>query len=132
MTGESNLETLLKSLSPRLLDGDFVFCTVQDAGYGDFAELFPLASFREDQGLTLVVSKKRADQAGLGYASIFKCITLDVHSSLEAIGLTAAVSGKLAERGICANVIAAYFHDHVFVQAGNAEAALSALNEFDG
>ena len=64
------------------------------------------------------------------YESIFKCITLKVHSSLETVGLTAAVSNKLAERGISANVIAAYFHDHIFVQAEKADVALSALNEF--
>ena len=130
MKGEKDLKKLLASLSPHLMDGDFVFCTIQDAGYGDFPELLPIASFREDEGLTLVVRKQHADKAGLSYESIFKCITLKVHSSLEAVGLTAAVSGKLAERGISANVIAAYYHDHIFVQAEKAGAALSALDEF--
>lgn len=120
----------MTSLSPHLIDGDFVFCTIQDARYGDFVELFPLASFCEDEGLTLLVTKDNADSAGLSYESIFKCITLKVHSSLEAVGLTAAVAGKLAEKGISANVIAAYYHDHIFVPAEKAEAALSALTEF--
>lgn len=129
MAGEKDLRKLMTSLSPHLMDGDFVFFTIQDAKYGDFAELLPIASFCEDEGLTLLVTKENADNAGFNYKSIFKCITLKVHSSLEAVGLTAAVSGKLAERGISANVFAAYYHDHIFVQADKADAALSALNE---
>jgi len=130
MVGETDLSKMLASLAPNLMDGDFVFCTIQDAKYGDFTELLPIASFLEAEGLTLLVAKENADQAGLNYESLFKCITLKVHSSLEAVGLTAAVSSKLAERGISANVIAAYYHDHIFVQAEKADAALSALNEF--
>ena len=52
-----------------------------------------------------------------------------IHSSLEAVGLTAAVSTKLATKGISANVIAAYYHDHIFVSAEKAELALLALKE---
>ena len=58
-----------------------------------------------------------------------RCIRLGAHSSLAAVGLTAAVSGRLAERGISANVIAAYHHDYVFVPADRAEEALAALGE---
>jgi hypothetical protein len=130
MAGEKDLKKLMTSLSPHLMDGDFVFCTIQDGTYGDFVELLPMASFCEKEGLTLLVTKENADKAGFTYESIFKCITLNVHSSLEAVGLTAAVSSKLAERGISANVIAAYYHDHIFVPAEKADAALSALNEF--
>jgi uncharacterized protein len=130
VVGEKDLRKLMTSLSPHLMDGDFVFCTIQDAKYGDFAELLPMASFCEDEGLTLLVTKESADKAGFNYESIFKCIALKVHSSLDAVGLTAAVSSKLAERGISANVIAAYYHDHIFVQAEKVDAALSALNEF--
>lgn len=129
MVGEKDLRKLMTSLSPHLIDGEFVFCTIHNAKYGDFAELLPMASFCEDEGLTLLLTKETADKAGLNYESIFKCITLQVHSSLEAVGFTAAVSSKLAERGIGANVIAAYYHDHIFVQAERADAALSALNE---
>ena len=130
MAGEKDLGKLMASLSLRLREGDFVFCTIAGAGYGDFAECFPLASLSEDEGLTLVLTRENADKAGLRYESIYKCITLGAHSSLDAVGLTAAVSGKLAERGIGANVMAAYFHDHIFVPAEKADAALSALDEF--
>ena len=61
---------------------------------------------------------------------MFKGITLTVHSSLDAVGLTAAVANKLTEKGISANVIAAYYHDHIFVQTEKAALAIEALNEF--
>ena len=129
MAGEEDLDTLLVLLEPSLLPGDFVFCTAANLKYGDFAELQPLASYQEEEGLTLVLLKQSADVAGLAYDSVFNCITLMVHSSLEAVGLTAAVSGKLAANGISANVMAAYHHDHVFVPENKAKLALQLLAE---
>ena len=107
---------------------DYVFCWVQ-GDYRDYYELSPLASFREVEGLTLVITKKAAIAHKLPFDSVFKGITLTIHSSLEAVGLTAVVSTKLAEKGISANVIAAYYHDHIFVQAEKAELAMNALAE---
>jgi hypothetical protein len=130
MAGEEDLDKLLAILEPSLLPGDFVFCTVANLKYGDFAELQPVASYQEEEGLTLVLAKRSADIAGLAYDSVFNCITLMVHSSLEAVGLTAAVSGKLAANGISSNVIAAYYHDHVFVPKNKAQLALQLLTEF--
>ena len=129
MAGEEDLDTLLVLLKPSLLPGDFVFCTAANLKYGDFAELQPLASYQEEEGLTLVLAKQSADVAGLAYDSVFNCITLMVHSSLDAVGLTAAVSGKLAANGISANVMAAYHHDHVFVPENKAKLALQLLAE---
>jgi hypothetical protein len=80
MVGETDLSKMLASLAPHLMDGDFVFCTIQDAKYGDFAELLPIASFREAEGLTFLAAKENADKAGFNYESIFKGITLKVHS----------------------------------------------------
>ena len=130
MTGEEDLNKLLVLLEPDLLPSDFVFCTAANLKYGDLAELQPIASYQEEEGLTLVLDKKAADGAGLAYDSVFNCITLTVHSSLDAVGLTAAISGKLAANGISANIIAAYHHDHVFVQKCNAQSALQLLTEF--
>ncbi|MBC2735366.1 MAG: ACT domain-containing protein [Desulfobacteraceae bacterium] len=130
MTGEKDLEKLLSSMSPTLLDGEYVFCTFPNAHYGDHFELAPIASFIEPEGLSLVVPKSKADEQGLSYACVFKGITLSVHSSLEAVGLTAAVSRKLTEHGISANVIAGYYHDHIFVPKEHVEKAIETLNEF--
>lgn len=129
MAGEEDLDKLLVLLQPTLLPGDFVFCTAAKLKYGDLAELQPLASYQEVEGLTLVLNKKAADDAGLAYESVFNCITLMVHSSLDAVGLTGAVSGRLAAKGISANVIAAYYHDHVFVPKEKAQLALQLLTE---
>lgn len=129
MAGITELDTLLKSMRPKLLEQEFVFCTVSGE-LSDYLSFNPLASFVEEEGLTLVLEKSAAIRAGLSFEGRFRQITLTVHSSLEAVGLTAAVSAKLASKGISANVIAAYYHDHIFVQSEKAEAALSALLEF--
>lgn len=129
MSGITDLEQLLTSMEPSLVDGEFVFCTVKGT-LVEYVELDVLGSFKEQEGLTLILSKLQAEQAGFDFEGVFRMITLNVHSSLEAVGLTAAVSNKLAERNISANVVAAYFHDHIFVQSTKADAALAALKEF--
>ena len=130
MAGETNLGNLLCLMSPVLIEGDYVFCTIKNSIYGDYSETRPIASFVEAEGLTLVLIKETAESFDLSYEGVFRCITLGIHSSLEAVGLTAAVAGKLAEHGIAANVIAAYFHDHVFVQSEFAERAIGILSEY--
>ena len=129
MAGITEIDELLKSMSPELKEGEYVFCTV-DGNYADYAQLDPIGTFIESEGLTLIITAQAADQAQLAYDSKFRQITLTVHSSLEAVGLTAAVSEKLSSRGISANVVAAYYHDHIFVQAEKADEALAALEEF--
>lgn len=128
-TGESDLGKLLASMSPVLIDGEFVFCSFENAHYGDHSEFEPIAVVTESEGLTLVIPKSKADEFDLNYESTFRGITLEVHSSLEAVGLTAAFSSKLTEHGISANVIAGYFHDHIFVPSEHAEKAIAALTE---
>ncbi len=129
MGGEEDLEKLLALLQPSLQPGDFVFCTVGDMNYGDLAALQPVASYMEDEGLSLVLHKGVADEAGLTYESVFRCISLKVHSSLEAVGLTSAVSTRLAANGISANVIAAFYHDHIYVPKDKAKVALQLLEK---
>jgi len=129
MAGEEDLDNLLALLNPSLLAGDFVFCTLKNAQYGDFADLQPIASYQEEEGLSLLLAKGAAESAGLAYESVFSCISLMVHSSLDAVGLTAAVSGRLAAHGISANMIAAYYHDHIYVPQNKAQLALQVLAE---
>ena len=129
MSGETDLSNLLAQLSPELDPETYVFCTFKNAQYGDIQGAKPLAAFMEKEGLTLVVQQHRADHLGLDYSGVFSCITLMVHSSLDAIGLTAAVSSVLAKNQISANVIAAYHHDHVFVPENKAAQALALLQK---
>ena len=128
MSGITDLATLLKSMSPSLQEADYVFVTVAGC-YEDYTKYRPLASFREAEGLTLILDVEVANRNNIVYEGIYKQITLNVHSSLEAVGLTAIVASKLAEYNISANVVAAYYHDHIFVQSQNAQSAMQALKE---
>ena len=131
MSGETDLKAILQSLSPIMLDETYVFCTVVGASYGDYAETAPIASYQEHEGLTLVLTQERADASEFGYEGLFSCISLQVHSSLESVGLTAVVAGKLAAYEISANIIAGYYHDHVFVPQAQASEALALLRNLN-
>lgn len=128
MTEIMQLELLLRSMEPELKSGEWVFCSV-DGCVADYAHLRPLAFFTESEGLSLIISVETAQKAKIPYKVIFKQITLTVHSSLEAVGLTAAVATKLTSYGISANIVAGYYHDHIFVQTEKAAQALLALQE---
>ncbi|EKO3613804.1 ACT domain-containing protein [Vibrio metschnikovii] len=129
MSAIRELEVLLKSMSPQIIEGNYVFCTVKGP-LSEYWHLDPIATCREQEGLTLVLLEQQAKAAQLKFDSVFSLITLTVHSSLEAVGLTAAFATKLASYGISANVMAGYYHDHIFVQSTLAEKALQALQEF--
>lgn len=81
------------------------------------------ASCTEEEGLSLVVPIEAAPDDAIP----MRCITLKVHSSLEGVGLTAAVAGALADHGIAANMVAGFHHDHVYVPSDEAESAVDIL-----
>ena len=127
MSGEKNLTKLIASMTPVLIENEYVFGTLKTYDYEQVLLLNPISTFQEKEGLTVVLTKEKADEFNISYSGVFKCITLNVHSSLDAVGLTAAVSTKLTQSNISANVIAAYYHDHVFIAVKDAEQALTAL-----
>ncbi|WP_338478304.1 ACT domain-containing protein [Pseudomonas trivialis] len=127
MAGETALATLLRSMSPHLNDGDYVFCTLPDNHVPAGCEV--IGSFREQEGLTLIVERQQAEQAGLAFDYVAAWITLNVHSALEAVGLTAAFASALGQAGISCNVIAGYYHDHLFVGRADAQRALQVLRQ---
>lgn len=129
MQGEVNLDNLIRQMRPMLDPVPYVFCTFADKKLTDLADLEPIGVFAETEGLTAIVPVEKARKLGLSDAEWYRRITLMVHSSLAAVGLTAAVASTLAGAGISANVVAAYFHDHIFVPAERAEEAISALLE---
>ncbi len=131
MSGSTDLDYLLRAADPVLDPEEYVFVSA-NAGYGDHPEWQPLGTFMETEGMTFVVRRSVADTQGLDYEEVFRRITLQVHSSLSAVGLTAAFSAALAEHDVSANVIAAFYHDHIFVPAGDAERAMMALSNLAG
>lgn len=126
MTDETNLKQLIKNMSPQLNKGDYVFITVSNASKIDRNDI--LCEFKEREGPTLVMERQKADELDLKYDFIASWITLNVHSALEAVGLTAAVSKALTEYKISCNIIAGYYHDHIFVAKKDAIKAVEVLN----
>jgi uncharacterized protein len=125
MPGESDLHIILKTLKPFLHEGEYVFCHVNDNHFIDLNNI--ISYFKEEEGVTIILSKITADQFKLSYSFVSAWITLRVHSSLESVGLTAAFSNALASVGISCNVVAAYFHDHIFVDIKDAQKAMELL-----
>lgn len=125
MAGEDDLGKLLATMQPVLQPGAFVFATIdgQDVPPG----LDPIGTFREAEGLTLILHDHDAAHPDITASKPLRQITLTVHSSLEAVGLTAAFATELTRHGISANVVAGYFHDHIFVGGDDADRAVAAL-----
>jgi uncharacterized protein len=130
MTGETNLNKLLKTLKPTQHIGDYVFCVTNDLAAINPRDIILL--FKEQEGTTVIIKKELADSLELDYSFVASWISLTVHSSLEAVGLTAAFSTALADAGISCNVVAAFYHDHLFVNKKDAAKAMEILNKFSG
>ena len=116
-------------MEPVLDERDFVFCSFPTLDWDQMRELNPIGIFHEKEGVTFILDTKNAVDKKIDYLSVYRLITLNVHSSLDAVGLTAAFSAKLAEKNISANVVAAYYHVHIFVPEEKAEQALEAILE---
>lgn len=113
MAGETNLNILLKSLKPSLNKGSYVFISVNDIRH--ISRDIILFEFKEKEGITIILEQAKADELNFKYDFVASWITLTVHSALNAVGLTAAVSTALTKYNISCNVVAAYYHDHIFV-----------------
>lgn len=125
MTGETSLSALLRSMNPELNEGEYVFCTVADSKSVEGIEV--VGSFREREGLTVILERNQAQQLGLDCDYVMAWITLTVHSSLAAVGLTAAFASALGQAGISCNVVAGFYHDHLFVGKDDALKAMDTL-----
>jgi hypothetical protein len=124
MTGITDLGELLRSMRPELRGEPYVVAVVP----ADRAsQIVAAARIDEAEGTTVIVRQAEADALGLHYDHVAAWITLTVHSSLDAVGLTAAVATALASAGISANVLAAFHHDHVLVPWSRRDDAMSAL-----
>ena len=126
MSAIKNLQKLLKSMKPKLIKEDYVFCTTKKTNL----KLNPICTFKEKEGTTLILKKSEADKNNLKYNAVWNQITLTVHSDLEAVGFLAKITEKLAKNNISVNVISAYYHDHLFILKKDSKKALEILNKF--
>ena len=126
MSGETDLNKLIKGMKPERNPGEYVYCLVDT--FEQAAALRPLGIFQEKEGVTVILPKEQADAAQLAYPNVCAWITLTIHSSLEAVGLTAAFSKALTDANISCNVVAAYHHDHIFVPIKDADRAMKVLS----
>ncbi|API55288.1 ACT domain-containing protein [Rhizobium beringeri] len=117
---------MLSNMTPSLEDGEYVFCSIPNEG-SKVHNLSPIGTFHEREGLTVILEKGEAHEAGFETSLAMRQITLNVNSALDSVGLTAGVAASLAEAGIPCNMVAAYHHDHIFVPAGLADRALHLL-----
>lgn len=131
MPGETDLGKLLASLDPVLDAREFGYAivphgTVLPAGFQ------PLGLFHEDEGLTVIAPAADLAVAGVEALTGLARLTMTVQSSLEAVGMTAAMATALTRAGISANVVAAYHHDHIFVPWERRDEAVAVLRGLAG
>ncbi|WP_405610573.1 ACT domain-containing protein [Polaribacter sp. Asnod1-A03] len=126
MSGEKDLQALIKNMQPVLNSGDYIFTAVKKLD--GILRSDTLFEFKEEEGITLILEKNKADALKLAYLNTYSWITLKIHSSLDAVGLTAAFSKELTIHNISCNVVAGYYHDHIFVDTKDAEKTIEVLN----
>jgi len=120
---ETDLTTLIRSMNPRLKPGLFVFASADAIPAG----VKPVMTFREAEGTTLILTRDQAEAAGLPFAFPSRMITLEITSSLEAVGFLAAITAALARACIAVNPVSAFHHDHLFVPEARADEAMVVL-----
>jgi len=123
--GETDLDVLLESMRPELREGVFVFATVDTAF--DHSQVKAQMVFREAEGVTLILAQAAAEEQGIAYEFPSRMITLNIHSSLEAVGFMARITTLLAKRGISVNPVSGFYHDHLFVPVDRADDAIRIL-----
>ncbi len=124
MAGMTDLDEMLRTLTVSVRPERYTFVAVDSAPpLGDGIA----AVIREDEGDTVIATIERSAAEGWPVDFVAAWLTLDVHSALEAVGLTAAFSAALGRAGIACNVLAGFHHDHLLVPADRADEAVSVL-----
>ena len=126
--GVKDLKTLLRSMQPALLEGSWAYATVPK-GKPMPPGLNPLAIYQEPEGTSLLLSEADLARSGLPHAFFCRGISLNVNSSLYAVGFLAAVSDTLAKAAMSINIVSAFHRDYIFVPTGRAEEAVTLLKK---
>jgi hypothetical protein len=127
----SSLRALIASMSP-ILNTErvaFVSLAIGEEAPAGIPGTAIIGTFREPEGLTVFLELDVAEQFNLQISYRAAWITLILRSDLTSAGLTAAFSGALGAAGISCNVVAAAYHDHIFVPLDAADAAMDVLHQ---
>ncbi len=127
MSGERELNKLMSTMDAELIEGTYVFATVKNGTYP--ASLKPRMVFQEAEGTTLILLQESAEKAGLDYEFPCRMITLNIHSSLEAVGFIARIATRLAAHGMGVNPVSGFYHDHLFIPEDKIEEAMVVLKQ---
>ena len=139
--GETSLPTLVSTMKIIAHPTTYVFATLPSTqiNFPDFPIPFSeiLLFFREPatsppNQTTLILSRTLAETHNIPHIYPCKMLTINVHSSLSAVGFMAVLATKLAERGVSVNPVSGYFHDHLFVPVERAEEAVEVLEGLKG
>jgi hypothetical protein len=125
MSGITDLKQTLQSIKVSCDDIQDSFTSIKDESKVSREKV--LATFHENGQLAVIAPKDYLDDLGIENEGPYAKLTIEVHTSLELVGLTAVMATKLADNGISANVVAAFYHDHVFVQYQLREKAIRLL-----
>ena len=128
MKGSSDLKFLLKNMKPKHVPGEYVFATVSEETLETLGTI-PRLVYREDEAITVIVTRDEAEEHSLNFESVWSLITLTIHSDLMAVGFLAAMTNVLALSGISTNVVSAFYHDHLFVPCTRVSDAISLLRD---
>jgi len=123
-SGSTDLRAMLATLEATMRPDEYVYAVVSREHP---VVSLAAATIAEDEGLTVVLRRTDADAHDIRYEFVAAWLTLAVHSSLEAVGLTAAFSRALGEADISCNVLAGLHHDHLLVPTADATRALGVL-----
>lgn len=126
--GEKSLDKLLSTLTTVLHPKTYVFTSIDTP-----RDLPPLSEiqllFRETEAVTVIITKDYAEERCINYFFPCNMITLNVTSSLEAVGFMAAIATRLAKLGMGVNPVSGFYHDHLFVPEDRAQEAVAELRK---
>lgn len=126
-TGGRNLANLIASMQPTLQPHTYVFAKTQNQALVNKAAA--LMTFQESEATTLILLQTEAEQLGIDHEFPCKQITLNVHSSLEAVGFIAKIATHLSKYGMGVNPVSGFYHDHLFIAEHQADKAMQALTD---
>jgi hypothetical protein len=126
----TDLNQLMSEMNPVLTESNYAFCSLTKSQREELKE-DPLLEFKEKEGITVVITQAGAAKYGFSWEFPSRMITLQVYSSLNAVGFMAAITSRLASRGISVQAVSAFHHDYLFVPENRAEEALEVLLQYN-